>query len=411
MLRPSLGPAYRGLWTASGLSNLADGILQLSLPLLALELGSSPSAVAGITVALGLPWLLFALHAGALADRLDRRRVMVAVQLGRVIVVGGLAVVAATATARTWMLFVVAFALGVMETLFDTSAQTIVPTVVAADELTRANGRLSAVETTMNEFVGPPLGGLLVGVGVALSLGTTAACFLLAAIALARISGSFRPTRIVTGARWREDIAEGLRYLRGQPVLCRFTLIGAVSNVCATAAFALLAVLVVAPGPMGLSELEFGALLTVSAVGSLIASLTVEAAERALGRRRLLLVCIIVDGASIAAMATADVAVAIPASLVLGAGLVVWNVIVVSLRQRIVPDHLLGRVNAASRMVSWGAVPVGAAIGATLVGVVDVTTVFAYSGVAIALLSVLLLGITDDALDGSARDAPSSAVA
>jgi MFS family permease len=384
------------LWASSGLSNLADGGLQLSLPLIALELTGSPSAVAGVSVAMGLPWLLFALHAGALADRLDRRNLMVAVQLGRVAAVGTLAVVLASGTEGLWMLYSAAFVLGVLETLFDTAAQSIMPSIVAPSDLTRANGRLYAVETTMNEFVGPPLGGVLVGFGIALSLGTTAVFFLLAAVTLAAVPGSFRHAPATPATRLREDIAEGLRFLWQHRLLRRFTLIAGLSNICTLAAFALLPALVVRPGPMGLSEVGFGLLLAASAVGSLVASLTVEAIERSVGRRRLLLVCIIVDGGAIASWATADVIVAVPAGIVLGAGMLCWNVVVVSLRQRIVPGHLLGRVNAASRMVSWGAMPLGAALGASLVRIVEVRTVFALSGGAIVLLAVLARGITDE---------------
>ena len=401
----SLGPAYRRLWASSGLSNLADGGLQLSLPLIALELTGSPSAVAGVSVAMGLPWLLFALHAGAVADRLDRRNLMVAVQLGRVVAIGALAVVVASGTERLWMLYTAAFVLGILETLFDTTAQSLMPSIVATSDLTRANGRLYAVETVMNEFVGPPLGGVLVGLGIALSLGTTAVCFLLAAITLATVPGSYRPTRSTSGTRLHQDIADGLRYLWQHRLLRRFTLIAGLSNVCVLAAFALLPALVVTPGPMGLSELGFGMLLAASAAGSLVASVTVEAVERAIGRRRLLVVLILVDGVAIATWATADVIVAIPAGVVLGAGLLCWNVVVVSLRQRIVPDHLLGRVNAASRMVSWGAMPIGAGIGAVLVQVVDVTTVFAMSGGAIALLALLVRGITDEGIADAEQEA------
>ena len=400
---PSLGRAYRGLLASSGLSNLADGILQISLPLMTLQLTGSPSAVAGISVAMGLPWLLFVLHAGAIADRLDRRRVMIAVQLGRVGVAGALAVIVSTGNEAVWMLYVAAFAFGTMETLFDTSAQSIIPTIVGTTHLTRANGRLVAVETITNEFVGPPLGGVLLGAGVALSLGTTAGGFLLAAFVLASVPGSFRPARGTTGTRLRDDIVEGLRFQWRHRLLRRFTIIGGASNILTMAALALLPALVVAPGPMDLSEVGFGLLLTASAAGSLVASVSVAVVEQTVGRRRLLLLCILFDGAALAAFGTGNVVVATLASVVFGAGIVFWNIVVVSVRQRIVPDHLLGRVNAANRMVTLGAVPAGAAIGAALVRVVEVTTVFACSGVAIWLLLFLLRGITDDAIEEAER--------
>jgi MFS family permease len=394
--RPSLGPAFRRLVASSAASNLADGVLQLTLPLLALERTGSASAVAGVGVALGVPWLLFALHAGALVDRLDRRVVMVVAQLGRVGLLGTLALIVAADEVTLWMLYGAAFALGVLETVFDTSAMSILPRVVDGSDLTRANGRLFAVETTMHQFVGPPVGGALMSIGVAASLGTSAACFFVAALVLAGVPGSFRATSDdVTPTGLWADIVEGTRYLWGHRLLRRLVLVGAVSNAASTGAFALLAALVVAPGPMGLSELGFGALLSLLAVGSVLGSVVVEAVEQRLGRRRLLLLCVPVNGAAIALMATAEIAVIVPVSVVLGAGLVFWNVVVVTLRQRLVPDHLLGRVNAASRMVSWGAMPVGAAIGAALVGVVDVTTVYALSGTVIMGLAFVVRGLTE----------------
>ncbi len=395
-----LGPAYRRLVASSAFSNLADGVLQLTLPLLALELTGSPSAVAGVAAVYGLPWLVFALHAGALADRRDRRRLMVAAQLGRVSVVGGLAVLVATDAASGWMLYPAAFTLGTLETLFDTSAQAIMPAVVDPSDLTRANGRLFAVESTMHQFVGPPVGGALVAVGVALSLGTSAACFLVADFVLTGVSGSFRPASATAATRLREDIVEGLLFLWHHRLLRRLTVVGAVSNACITGAFALLPALVVAPGPMELSELGYGLLLALPAAGSLAGSFVVEAAERALGRRRLLVTSVAVNGTAVALLGTGELAVAAPVGLVLGMGGACWNVVVVSLRQRIVPDHLLGRVGSASRMVTWGAMPVGAAVGAALVRVLDVRTVFALSGTVVLLLDLGVRGLDQRDVEG-----------
>ena len=136
--------------------------------MLALRITRSPAEIAGLVLASRLPWLVFALHAGALADRLDRRRTMVNVDLARAVLIGLLAVIAFGEAERLWVLYLVAFALGVGETLFDTAAQSVLPTVVRGNDLSRANGRLMAAEVITNRFVGPPLGGFLVGVAMAL---------------------------------------------------------------------------------------------------------------------------------------------------------------------------------------------------------------------------------------------------
>src|SRR5689334_679327 len=167
-----LGAPFWWLWTSSGISNLADGVLKVALPLVAIRYTDSPTLIAGLTFALTLPWLLFALPAGALADRLDRRRAMLGANLARAALLGALAVAVVLDLGSIWLLYAVALLIGVSETLYDTSAQSILPLVVPRERLSRANGRLYAAELAANQFVGPPLGGVLVSAGVALAFAT-----------------------------------------------------------------------------------------------------------------------------------------------------------------------------------------------------------------------------------------------
>jgi MFS family permease len=158
-----LGRPFWQLWSASALSNLADGLVKIALPLVAVTLTDSPGLVAGVTLAVTLPWLLFALPVGALADRVDRRIAMVMADVVRAAAMAVLAVPLVlgleSSAAALWVLYAVALLLGTAETVYDTCAQSILPQVVARDRLPRANGRLIAVELTANEFVGPPAGG------------------------------------------------------------------------------------------------------------------------------------------------------------------------------------------------------------------------------------------------------------
>ena len=185
-----LGPNFHKALVASGFANLADGVLWVALPLLAVQLTRSPVLIAGVAIAARLPWLL-APVAGALADRLDRRQSMVRVNLVRTVLLGGLALAVAADLATLPMLFAVALLLGVAETLFDTSAQSLLPALVSRDDLTRANSRLFAVELVANTFVGPPLGGLLAALGLAVAVGVQAAAYLVGAACLALLVGSF----------------------------------------------------------------------------------------------------------------------------------------------------------------------------------------------------------------------------
>lgn len=175
-----LGRPYAWLWSSSALSNLADGVLKVALPLVALRFTESPTLIAGLGVALSLPWLLFSLPAGALADRWDRRRSMLAANLVRGGVVVALGIAFAAGAGSLWMLYAAAVIIGSTETLYDTSAQSILPQMVPAAALDRANGRLQAAELTTNQFIGPPLGGLLAAGGAALTFATPAGLWLVA---------------------------------------------------------------------------------------------------------------------------------------------------------------------------------------------------------------------------------------
>jgi MFS family permease len=401
-----LPPAYWKLWFASAGSNVADGMFWIALPLLAVQLTSSPGLVAGVVVASRLPWLLFALVAGALADRLDRRRTMVLVNLARAALLGGLAVAAFANVATLPLLYIVAFALGVAETLFDTSAQSIMPNLVDPDRLNRANGRLYAVELTMNQFVGPPIGGFLAAIAIGLAFGAGAAAYLLAAVSLVAIVGSFRPVREGPPTRMHREIAEGLRFLLQHPLLRVLAVMVGVSNLASSAAFSIFVLYAVAPGPIGLDAVGFGLLMTALAIGNVLGSFIVEPLERRLGRANLLAISMGGFVLTVLAPALTTSAPAIAAIWILG-GLIgiSWNVVTVSLRQRIVPDRLLGRVNASYRLLAWGTMPIGAALGGLTGEIFGLRAVFLIFGGVGALLFLGRLVVTNAAITDAERQA------
>jgi MFS family permease len=404
--------SYWRLWTASAGSNLADGIFWIALPLLAIRLTDSPALVAGVAIASRLPWLLFALVAGALADRLDRRRTMILVDLFRAGLLGALALATAAGVANLPLLYLVAFALGVAETLFDTSAQSIMPNLVEGEQLSKANGRLYAVELTMNQFVGPPLGGFLAAIAIGAAFGTGAAAYLLAAASLLLIRGSFRPVREGPPTRLHEDIAEGLRYLLGHRLLRVLAIMVGIGNLSSTAAFSVFVLYAVEPGPLGLDEVGFGLMTTALAVGSLVGSFLVERLERLLGRANLLAVSMVSFAATvIAPVLTTNVPLIALVWVVTGAIGIAWNVITVSLRQKIVPDALLGRVNATYRLLAWGTMPLGAALGGLIGETLGLAAVFWIFG---ALQAALILGrlvVTEEAIARAESGAPAGAQA
>jgi MFS family permease len=337
--------------------------------------------------------------AGALVDRLDRRRTMVFVQLGRVALVGGLAVSIAAGSASILLVYVVAFSLGVLETLFDTAAQAILPSIVGPDRLSAANSRLHAAELTMSEFVGPPLGGLLAAIGLAAAFGTTAAGYLGAALVLVALPGSFRAGEAHPRAGIHTEILEGLRFLVRQRLLRTLAVVVAVVNLANAAVWSVFVLYAVAPGPMGLSEVEFGALIGFGALGSVAGTVLAGAAERRLGRANVLAAAIAVVACQYLVMGLSATPLVVGFVLVVGnAVLSIFNVVFISLRQRIAPGPLLGRVTASFRLVAWGTLPVGALLGGIGGAVLGLPAVFVLAGlITLALLPVRLV-VTDDAI-------------
>jgi MFS family permease len=364
------GDLGRGFWTlfsASFLANLSDGIFQIALPLLAVSVTTEPALVAGVSVASRLPWLVFALIAGALADRLDRRRTMVLVDAGRVVILAGLAVAVVVGVTPIWLLYIVAFTLGCFETMFDTAASSMLPNVVGKDKVVAANSRLNAVELTMNQFVGPPLGGFLAGIAIASAFGAAAAGYLGALLCLVTLSGSFRAARTGPPPSIAADIRVGMAYLWNHRLLRTMAFVVGPMNLATSAVFSVLVLYVVAPGPLGLDGVALGLLFTAVAVGTVAGTILATRIERLLGRANLFVACIayllVVDLVWLVVRPPVLIGVILAVASSLGGA---FNVVFGSIRQRIVPNHLLGRVMASFRVISWGSLPVGALVGGVL---------------------------------------------
>ena len=395
-----LGPRYWRLWWASAVANLGDGIFGVAVALLAVRLTRSPLLVSGVLFAARVPWLFLALPAGAWADRWDRRLTMLRMNAIRVVVLAGLAAAVARDAASIALLYGVAFALGCGEVLFDTSAQTLMPAVVESkDDLTKANGRLFAVETVLNQFVGPPLGGLVAAGSMAVAIGSSAALYAAATVALALLAGSYRTARSGPAVSLRADIAEGVRYLMHHRLLRTLALLLGGMNLLSSAQFAIFVLFAVSRDAfgLGLNEAGVGMLLTSGAIGGLVGSFVAAPLERALGRARVLALVVVVGGVGLAAPGVAPtVAVAVASGAAFGIAGVLWNVITVSLRQRIIPDELLGRVNSGYRLLGWGTIPLGAALGGLVGEVFGLRMVFLVAGAGNLLLLVPLLSVVTD---------------
>jgi MFS family permease len=411
--RPRLGRRYWRLWTAGTVSNFGDGVDAAALPLLAATLTRDPRLVAGLAVAFSLPWLLFALPAGALVDRLDRRRVMWHANAVRALLVALIAVLAATGIGGIAALYAVALALGVCETLFDNAAQAMLPAIVPASLLATANGRQYAAEVVANQFAGPPLGGVLFAASVSLPFWLDSATFAVSAVLIATLRGSFRPATSASPSparrSLRAEIAEGLRWLRGHRLLRTLALLLGVSNLATSMGFATFVLL--AQDELGVSARGFGVLLAGMAVGSVVGGLVGGRFAARLGPARSLVAAAGIMGVLHVAVGLAGSALFVAVLLaIVGVFTMVWNIVTVSLRQQIVPDHLLGRVNSAYRFLGWGSIPLGALLGGLVANTFGLRVPWVAGGlVALAGLVVCLPVLTQRTIDASRAAVPARA--
>lgn len=228
-----LRSAFGRLWLGAGASNLADGILFAGLPVLALEVTDSPALVAGVAVAIRLPMALTALPSDVLADRLDRGRLLVAGNLLRA--VGLLAAAAAVLVGELHLgvVYAVAALAGGSEILVDTTAQTVVPSLVPRDGLGRAHARLGGTQVVMNDAVGAPIGSFLTGMGATIFFGTPMLLFALGAAVVLRlrlpaITDRDRSAPLLDGLR--ADLGDGMRFLAANPLLRRLAVVACIFN-------------------------------------------------------------------------------------------------------------------------------------------------------------------------------------
>ncbi|MDA0637568.1 MFS transporter [Nonomuraea sp. MCN248] len=387
-----LGRSFGFLLSSTALSNLADGVLKVGAPLMAVSFTRSPALVALAGAAASLPWLLLALPAGALVDRLDRRRIMVVANAARVAVLAAATALAALGLMNLWLLLAAVVLACASEVFADTSAQAVLPMTVPDAGLTRANGRVVGAQILGNDFAGAPLAGLLVTALPAAVLGAPGILYGAAGLLLLGMRGRFRPSREAPRPVARE-IAESLRYLWSHPFLRTLALVAGVLNTAGAAYFGVLVLWVVGEGSaMGLTPSGYGLMLTVFAVGALAGSMVAGRAGRLAGDAP----AFVALWAVVALLHL--VPVLLPVPWLLYATAAGWgvagaaaNVLVITSRQRIIPGELLGRVNAAYRLIGMGGMPLGAALGGLAGEAAGLPAVFLGSA-AVQLLAVYWIG-------------------
>ena len=361
-----LGRNFSKLLAASGISNIGDGVLSAAFPLVVASITRDPVLVAGATVAQTLPWFLLALISGALVDRMDRRRVMVITDTFRAVLIAVMGIAVATETINLPIIYLIAFALGTAETFFDTSAEAFLPSVVGRSKIETANGRIQGVEWVGNAFAGPPLGALLFGVTASLPFFFDAGTFLLAAVLIALITGSFKVERTEVKPL-REEITSGLRWLFQQKVLRALAAMAGVTNLFVMGVISIFVLF--AQDILQVSDAGYGVLLATLGIGGLAGALTAPRIIPVIGPGSTIQAVVVLQAALILVFGlnsnpwVAGLLMAVFGFLIVG-----WNVVSVSLRQTLTPDELRGRVSSAARMVSWGTQPLGAVMGGVIAG-------------------------------------------
>jgi MFS family permease len=353
-----LGRHYWHIWWANAISSTGDGAFVAALPLLAVTITRDPRLVSVVTAAFYLPWLLLSLPAGAIVDRHDRATLMWRAQAVQAAIVAAVTVGVVFHQASIAVLGLAAFGLGCAEVIFSNAAQAVLPTLVPAELLAKANGNQQISLTVGESFIGPPIGSLLFAAAAALPFGLDAVSFAGSAALVARLPRSPEATK----PKGKGQIREGLRWLTRHRLLRVVAVLLGVynfANQMGQAILVLLATVTLHVGTRG-----YGLLLAATAVGSVIGGLVSPKLTARLGMLPSLVIGGAIDAAVFVGIGLAPDA-AVAAVLLAGQGFAVaiWNVVTVSLRQQIVPARLLGRVNSVYRMLGWGLMPAGALAG------------------------------------------------
>ena len=383
-----LGASYWKLWTATAISNLGDGVSMVAYPWLASAVTRSPILIAAAGFASRLPWLIFTLHAGVLTDRFDRRKLIVAMDFMRgllTVFVGAVVyfnrdsfpaldeLTTITNLQTNWPIYftllITAFLFGLAEVLRDNSAQTLMPSVVEKENLETANGRMWSAESLTNSFIGPPLGSLLIGIAIFIPFFFDAISFFFAVALIASLKGTFKPVddgKVREKINFKAEIKEGYAWLWAHPLLRPMAIILGTMNGLATMVGA--TYILFAQEVLQTSVFTFAVLGTAGAVGGTIGGLLAPKVSAKLGSGRSLAMVLAAApiGSLIIALTTTWQVVWVVV-LFETFFAILWNTITVSLRQSIIPTHLLGRVNSVYRFFAWGSIPIGMFLGGGLV--------------------------------------------
>ncbi|MEV4727604.1 MFS transporter [Micromonospora humida] len=370
MTGEGLDARFGRLWGATTLSALGSGMATVAAPLYAAARSDDPLVVAAAAGAAWLPWLLFALPGGVLVDRLDRRRLMVVIDGARVVALLALGVAVLAGRAGIPLLYAVLFVANTGEIVFRSASQAMLPTIVPTARLERANGWLGGGTTVAQRMLAGPLGGFLFVLAESLPFLANAGTYALSAVLVALIGGSYRGGGDAVGAAARSvraEIGAGFRFLIGQRLLRVMALLIGLLNLTLTAAMAVLVLL--ATERLGLDSVGYGLLFTSMSAGGLLGAVVGDRLIARVGATWTVRVGLLVEAGLHLALAASTSAWLVGFALfAFGVHGALWGIVFHSLRQRLTPSELRGRVGATTLFIAAGGNCVGALLGGVVAG-------------------------------------------
>jgi MFS family permease len=379
-----LGHRFRWLLASSWTSNAAEGVAFAAGPLLVASQTDRPFLVALSSILQQLPWMLFGLHAGVVADRFDRRRLVIIADLVRVAVLAVLVGFIAFDSIDITVVLLVMFLLGTAETLSDTTASTLLPMLVAPADLGVANARLRFGQITLNRLVIPPIGAVMFAAGIAVPFVAQAVLLALASILVVRI-GATPPVVRSAPSTARRDIMEGLRCVWHHHALRTLVVTILAFNITFGATYAIM--VLYARERLGLGPLGYGLFATFGAAGGIIGTFAYGTLERRLGASGIMRAGLVVETATHLVLALTTVpAVAFTTLFVFGIHESLWGTTASTVRQKAVPNELQGRVAAVYNVAVLGSLLIGSVIGGVIAGIWSITTPFWFGFVGSALI-------------------------
>jgi MFS family permease len=353
-------------WTGQAISALGDSFSGFALPLLIFKLTNSGLNLALTTAAYMLPYLLFGLVIGAWVDRLDRKRLMIFVDLGRAALIASIPILANVNALPLWWIYAVAFLSSTLSIAFDAADFAAIPSLVNQDDLVTANGRITASYSAAR-IIGPLLAGGLVAIMPIYDLiFLDALSFVVSSASLSLIRISFNASKGKKATRIRDDVVEGLKYVLGHPVLRNISAMMALVNFVATTVGS--QGVLFAERQLGATDTMVGWLFSAGSAGVIVLSLLAGRLRKRFPFSKVALGALMTEGVLIVALSFTHVYwIGLPLWALMSGFGILFNINTGSLRQAIVPNHLLGRVISIAGVLAWSAIPLGAFLGGILV--------------------------------------------